>query len=116
MKQSLIFSLFVLLAIAPAWAQAPSSISVQGLAANDGAPLADGTYTIELRLYSQATGGQPVDEQIGSAEVQDGRFAVLLDGEGLAFDQLTHAISFDRPHRTVMRAAFCQPGLAAQDV
>lgn len=87
MKHAFVLTILALLVAAPARAQAPSSISVQGLAASDDAPLADGTYTIELRLYPQATGGQPVDEQIGSAEVRDGRFAVLLDGEGLAFDQ-----------------------------
>lgn len=88
MNRLLLFCLFALcLAGAPVWAQAPASISVQGLASTGGTPLADGTYTVELRLYGQESGGAPVSEQTTSAEVRDGRFAVLLDGEDVAFNR-----------------------------
>jgi hypothetical protein len=69
-------------------AQAPTSISVQGIAADDGEPLPDGPYTVELRLYTQARGGEPLTEQVASADVRAGRFAVSMDGASVAFDQL----------------------------
>ncbi len=81
------FLALCLAAGASAWAQAPSSISVQGLASDNGVPLADGTYSVELRLYEQESGGTAVNQQTASAEVRDGRFAVLMDGEDVSFDR-----------------------------
>ena len=80
-------SILCLCIAAPVVAQAPTSISVQGIAADAGEPLPDGSYTVELRLYTQESGGDPVTEQVAPADVRDGRFAVLLDGAPLAFDQ-----------------------------
>jgi len=83
---SLLLGLALVVAPGSAHAQAPTSISVQGIASDDGTPLADGTYTVDLRLYTQESGGEPIDEQTASVEVRDGRFAALMDAEGLAFD------------------------------
>lgn len=86
---SLLLGLVLVVASGSAHAQAPTSVSVQGIASDDGAPLADGTYTVDLRLYTQESGGEPINEQTTSVEVRDGRFAALMDADGIAFDQPT---------------------------
>lgn len=87
MNRFIVLSILIPCLAAPVVAQAPTSISVQGIAADDGEPLPDGPYAVELRLYTQASGGDPVTEQVASADVRAGRFAVVLDGASVTFDQ-----------------------------
>jgi hypothetical protein len=70
-----------------------SNIPIQGrLTDETGAPLADGTYTITLRLYEVSTGGTSICEDPDQVQVTDGLFSAdfgasgCLDGANTAID------------------------------
>ena len=81
------FSLLGLAALIPARAQtaisaAPGLLNFQGrLAKPDGAPVSDGTYSVQFSLYDALTGGnQKWTQTVSSLSVKNGSFAALLSG------------------------------------
>ena len=82
--------LLAALAMTPAVAQIPRTISYQGiLAETDGRLVADNRYELHFRLYAAADGGQPLWQETQSLEVRQGVFTAILGTVtplGLAFD------------------------------
>ena len=65
-----------------AYAAPPQTLDYQGyLADASGVPLT-GTQTIEVNLYSAASGGTALWTQSSSPSLSNGRFTVVLDGSG----------------------------------
>lgn len=97
MKRSGLFLLFMLgiVLTAPlAWAQMPRTMSFQGVLADaSGGLVADGNYSITVRLYQAPVGGAPVySEQHASVTVVRGIMNVIIGSEtplpqGLQFNR-----------------------------
>ena len=88
-----------LLALAtPALAQteAPATIAYQGVLADDsGAPVPDGTYTIDLRLFDTHVGGTALYGETYPVSVVDGLFSVQI-GNGEPLDAPYEDLDVDR--------------------
>lgn len=73
--------LAVLLGVAPVTSAAiPEVMDYQGYLTDTGGVPVSGTHTLTVGLYATATGGAPLWSQTSAVTVQDGRFALLLDG------------------------------------
>lgn len=90
----------VLFGIAPDTAEAvPEVMDYQGYLTDSGGVPVSGTHSLTVRLYPTGTGGAPLWSQTSAVTVQDGRFALLLDGRAASgnpfpaglFDQSLHA-------------------------
>ena len=74
-------------------AQIPRLFSWQGVLLDQfGAPVADGTWNVTLRLYDVANGGTPIWEESEGVVTFDGVFTALLG------DQTPLTATFDRPY------------------
>ena len=61
----------------------PGAMNYQGLlVAPNGSPYADGTYSFDIRLYTDANGGTPLWGGTYSSFVKDGYFNIMLGAEG----------------------------------
>src|SRR5262245_25315246 len=79
-----LLALLGLVALSPVQAQvaaAPSLMNFQGrLAKPDGAPVANGTYSVRFSLWDAASGGtEKWNQTINNVTVNNGTFAVLLN-------------------------------------
>jgi hypothetical protein len=89
-RSILIVALFVFPLSATVSAQAPQTISYQGVLTDDaGLAVADGTYNMTFRLYEAASGGTSIWEETLPVNVTKGLFNVIL-GSGTPFK-----LSFD---------------------
>lgn len=78
-----------------AFGQIPRTISYQGLLTNSsGALVADGTYTLTIRLFRQATGGTAVFTETHSASVAKGVYNITIG----SVTTLPDSLQFDRPY------------------
>ncbi|MGM0558872.1 MAG: hypothetical protein ACQEVA_20965 [Myxococcota bacterium] len=75
---SILLVALVTLAAAPAAAQVPDTLPVQGFLTDaDDAPI-DGTTTVTFRLYDNESGGSELWSETRDLEVREGRFSVYL--------------------------------------
>ena len=82
--------LFLLVRSIPLYAQAPRTISYQGvLTTKSGMPVTDGQHTLVLVLYSSRTGGGILYSKQNTVTTANGYFSTYLDSipTTLAFDQ-----------------------------
>jgi hypothetical protein len=102
----------VLLLAAGALAEIPQVMGYQGrITDNLGNPVADGTYTMQFRIYDNSTGsGSPLwDSGSQSVALSGGVFTVMLGASpqpslGLAFDQdYWLLVTFDGQNQTPLR-------------
>ena len=74
------FLLLLLVRSIPSYAQAPRTISYQGvLTAKSGAPVADGSHILVLVLYSSRTGGGILYSKQDTVTTTNGYFNTYLD-------------------------------------
>ncbi|MFN8360084.1 MAG: hypothetical protein U0264_09240 [Candidatus Kapaibacterium sp.] len=75
--------------------QVPRSFTVQGVLTDRASkPIADGVYTITVRLYAQAIGGMPIHAEEFLVPLKDGLFHLAI-GERVA---IPASVKFDRQY------------------
>lgn len=96
MLRFVVLALFALSLTVQADAQIDPTLSVQGiLKKSSGVAVADGTYTITFKLYTQATGGTPIWTDVLPVEVSSGIYSAILGRpasplSSLPFDEMYH--------------------------
>ena len=78
MKQALLITAIMLLAVSMTFAEVPKLISYQGRFSDAGTPVADGAYPVTFTIYDQATGGTVLWTEIQNVTITGGLFSVLL--------------------------------------
>ena len=91
-NQLALFSFIVLFLCSLSSAEIPRLISYQGKVTESGQPVSDGSYTMRVRIYNDATSGSlRWDSGNQTVQVTDGIFTILLGESG----QPTLNLSFD---------------------
>jgi hypothetical protein len=98
MKQALIFSILILVALSfAARSEIPKTLNYQGVLTDEyGAAVADGSYSIVFKIYIVATNGFALWTETNSVEVNKGIFNITL-GESIPL-----ALPFDRQYWLAM--------------
>ncbi|MCB0712832.1 MAG: hypothetical protein KDD67_10920 [Ignavibacteriae bacterium] len=105
----LLFAVFLLSGVAIA--QIPRTMSYQGIANDDGSPIADGTHTVRFLIYTSATGGTPIFVEAQSVTTRGGLFSAIIGSNtpipsAMQFDgQYWLGISIDGGPEMTPRAA-----------
>jgi len=68
-----------LIILSPAWAEIPRTINYQGTLTNlDGSKVADGSYSLTFRLYTEPSGGSSLWQETKTEPITSGEFSTNL--------------------------------------
>lgn len=97
-SRSFIYTLLLIVASQPTWADIPTCMNFQGVLRNNTGALVGGTHNLTFKIYDVATGGSPLwEETITGVRLVQGIFNVIMgDPTRTPFRPLT--IAFDKPY------------------